>query len=408
MIAVVADLDATSAHHRQGPLSPELVVTTHHSAMGIINKLLSEFIDVIEWLDSSNDTIAYRFQRHNNEIKMGAKLTVRPGQLAVFVNEGQVADVFQPGLYELTTQNLPIMTTLQSWPYAFNSPFKAEVYFFSTKVFTNLKWGTANPITARDPELGPVRIRAFGTYHVRVQDPALLLQGLISTDGLFQVDEMSDQIRNTIITSFATWFGQARIPLLDFAAHYQDMGDQIREALKPEIATFGLELTKLLVANVSLPPEVEEALDKRSSMNLLGNMQEYSQFQAANAVEASAQNSGGNPALDFGVGIAMGQQLMNNMQPGQVPAAAQRNMTQPMEAQAAAASPPPLPHQAAEWYIAINGQQAGPFTLEQLRSQPVVGETLAWKAGMPGWVAAAALPELNILFQDAPPPLPGI
>jgi membrane protease subunit (stomatin/prohibitin family) len=379
--------------------------------MGIINKLRNEFIDIIEWLDSSNDTIAYRFQRYNNEIKMGSKLTVRPGQMAVFVNEGQVADIFEPGLYELSTQNLPVMTTLKSWPYAFNSPFKAEVYFFSTKVFTNLKWGTANPITARDPELGPVRICAFGTYHVRVQDPALLLKELISTDGLFQVDEMSDQIRNTIVTSFATWFGQARIPLLDFAAHYQDMGDQIRDALRPEIATFGLDLTKLLVANVSLPDEVEKALDKRSSMNLLGNMQDYSQFQAANAVEASAQNDGGgNPALDFGVGIAMGQQLMNNMQPGQAPPTAQRNMTQPMTASAAtapaAATPPPLPHPAAEGHIAINGQQAGPFTLEQLRSQSVVRETLAWKAGMSVWVAAAELPELNVLFQDVPPPLP--
>ena len=381
--------------------------------MGLINKLRNEFIDIIEWLDSSNDTIAYRFQRHNNEIKMGAKLTVRPGQLAVFVNEGQVADVFEPGMYELSTQNMPVLTTLKSWPYAFNSPFKAEVYFFNTKVFTNLKWGTANPITARDPELGPVRIRAFGTYHVRVQDPALLLKELISTDGLFQVDEMSDQIRNTIVTSFATWFGTARVPILDFAARYQDMGDQIRDALQPEIGAFGLELTKLLVANVSLPKEVEEALDKRSSMNLLGNMQEYSQFQAANAVEASAQNgSGGNPALDFGVGIAMGQQLMNNMQPGQAQPA-QRNMTQPMGAPPAApaapgAMPPPLPTQTAEWHVAIDGQQAGPFTIEQLHSQPMKRDTLAWKAGMAGWVAAAELPELSVLFQDAPPPLPGM
>jgi len=370
--------------------------------MGLINKLRNEFIDIIEWLDSSNDTIAYRFQRHNNEIKMGAKLTVRPGQLAVFVNEGQVADVFQPGMYELSTQNLPVMTTLKSWSYAFNSPFKAEVYFFNTKVFTNLKWGTANPITARDPELGPVRIRAFGTYHVRVQDPALLLQELISTDGLFQVDEMSDQIRNTIVASFATWFGTARLPILDFAARYQDMGDQIRDALKPEIATFGLELTKLLVANVSLPKEVEEALDKRSSMNLLGNMQQYSQFQAANAVEASAQNGGGNPALDFGVGIAMGQQLMNGMQAAPAQAA-------PVAAPSApAAAPPPLPTQAAEWYVGLNGQQAGPFTIKQLHNQPIQRDTLAWKAGMPGWITAAELPELSVLFQDAPPPLPSL
>lgn len=379
--------------------------------MGIINKLRNEFIDVIEWLDSSNDTVAYRFQRHNNEIKMGAKLTVRPGQLAVFVNEGQVADVFQPGLYRLSTQNLPVMTTLSSWPYGFNSPFKAEVYFFNTKVFTQLKWGTANPITMRDPELGPVRIRAFGTYHVRVIDPALLLQELISTDGLFQIDEMSDQIRDTIVTSFATWFGQARIPLLDFAAHYQSMGDQIRDGIQPQIAAFGLEITKLLVANVSLPAEVEAALDKRSSMNLLGNLQEYSQFQAANAIAASAQNGGGNPALDLGVGMAMGQQLMNAMQQGANPGAPgfpPAAVSPAAPASPAASLPPSLPSQAVEWYVAIAGQQAGPFSLEQLRTQPITRETLAWKAGLADWIAAAAVPELAVLFQDSPPPMPGL
>lgn len=393
---------------RHLPQFPTFSRHHHHSAMGIINKLRNEFIDIVEWLDPSNDTIAYRFQRYQNEIKMGAKLTVRPGQLAVFVNEGQVADVFQPGMYQLSTQNLPLLTTLNSWPYAFNSPFKAEVYFFNTKVFTDLKWGTANPITVRDAELGPVRVRAFGTYHVRVQDPTRLLQELVSTDGLFQVDEMSEQIRNTIVTAFATWFGQARIPLLDFAAHYQDMGNQLRDGIQPQIAAFGLELTQILVANVSLPAEVEVALDKRSSMNLLGNMQDYSQFQAANAVEASAKSGGGNPALDFGVGIAMGQQLMNNMQvnSGQTQPAMTQSVTAPAAATPAIA-PPPLPSQVAEWYVAIEGQQAGPFRLDQLRTQPIDRETLAWKAGMAGWVVAAELPELAVLFQDAPPPMPG-
>jgi membrane protease subunit (stomatin/prohibitin family) len=182
--------------------------------VGLFDKISSQFIDIIEWLDSTNDTITYRFERYNNEIKMGAKLTVRPGQVAVFVNEGQVADVFQPGMYELSTRNLPILSTLQGWKYGFNSPFKAEVYFFNTKAFTNLKWGTSNPLTIRDPELGPVRLRAYGTYNVKVADPAELLQQLVSTDGLFQVDEVSDHLRNMIVSAFATWVGRGKSPCL--------------------------------------------------------------------------------------------------------------------------------------------------------------------------------------------------
>jgi membrane protease subunit (stomatin/prohibitin family) len=158
--------------------------------MGIFDKLMGEFVDIIEWLDTTNDTMVYRFQRHNNEIKMGAKLTVRPGQKAVLVNEGQIADTFEPGLHELSTQNLPILSTLMGWPYGFNSPFKAEVYFFNTKIFTNLKWGTANPILIRDPELGAVRLRAYGTYNIRITKPELLLKELVGTNGLFQVEEV--------------------------------------------------------------------------------------------------------------------------------------------------------------------------------------------------------------------------
>ncbi len=185
--------------------------------MGLFDKIRSEFIDIIEWLDDSNDTIAYRFERFQNEIKMGAQLTVRPGQKAVFVNEGQVADAFGPGRYQLSTQNLPLLSTLQGWKFGFNSPFKAEVYFFSTRIFTNLKWGTANPVLMRDAELGPIRLRAFGSYNMRVKEPTQLLQELISTDGLFLVDEVSDQIRNMIMTAFANTLGANPVPLLDLA-----------------------------------------------------------------------------------------------------------------------------------------------------------------------------------------------
>lgn len=364
--------------------------------MGLFEKIRAEFIDIIEWLDNSNDTMVYRFERFQNEIKNGAKLVVRPGQKAVFVNEGQVADAFEPGTYDLTTQNLPILSTLKGWQYGFNSPFKAEVYFFSTRVFTNLKWGTANPIMVRDPELGPVRLRAFGSYNLRIADPVKLLQDVVSTDGLFQVDEISDQIRNSIMTAFAGAVGGSGIALLDLASRYRDLGNTIRSAMVEDLQRLGLELPQLLIENVSLPEEVETALDKRASMGILGNMQQYAQFQAANAIEASANNpGGGTPALDFGVGIAMGQQLMGAMAQ---PAAAVQ--TPP------AAQMPPPPAQAAAWFISRDGQNFGPFAPDVLLGQGLSRESYVWKAGMAGWLPAAQVPELaNVLAMVPPPPM---
>ncbi|MBE9181441.1 SPFH domain-containing protein [Oculatella sp. LEGE 06141] len=367
--------------------------------MGIFDKIMGEFVDIIEWLDQTNDTIVYRFQRHNNEIKMGAKLTVRPGQQAIFVNEGQIGDAFGPGMYSLSTQNLPVLSTLKGWPYGFNSPFKAEVYFFNTKVFTNLKWGTSNPITIRDSELGPVRLRAFGSYNICVANPSVMLQQLVSTDGLFQVDEVSDHIRNMIVTAYATWFARAGISLYDFASHYSEMGETIRTGMQPEIQRFGLELTQLLIENVSLPPEVEAALDKRASMGILGNMQQYAQFQAANAVEESARNpNGGNMALDFGVGIAMGQQLTNSLQH-------QPPNVQTMPQASAPATPPPPPV-AVQWYISRDGQNLGPFAANQLTPNGLTAQTYVWHAGMDNWLRAAEVPELASVLASVPPPPP--
>lgn len=361
--------------------------------MGIFDKIMAEFVDIIEWLDATNDTMVYRFQRHNNEIKMGAKLTVRPGQKAVFVNEGRIADSFEPGMYQLSTQNLPILSTLMGWAYGFNSPFKAEVYFFNTKVFTNLKWGTSNPIAIRDPELGAVRLRAYGTYNIRIAEPEALLQELVSTDGLFQVEEVSDQIRNMILTSFITGFATARIPLFDFAARYAELGETIRTAMQPEVQRFGLNLTQLLIENVSLPPEVEAALDKRASMGVLGNMQQYAQYQAANAIEQSAQNpSGGNSALDFGVGIAMGQQLTNAMQ------SSPQSSPQP-----STPVPPPAPAQP-QWYISRDGQNLGPFSISQLLQNGLASQAFVWRAGMTDWQPASTLAELAALLPPSPPP----
>lgn len=368
--------------------------------MSIFASIRGQFIDVIEWLDSSNDTIAYRFERHNNEIKMGAKLTVRPGQVAVFVNEGQVADVFQPGMHELSTQNLPILSTLRGWKYGFKSPFKAEVYFFNTKIFTNLKWGTSNPITIRDPELGPVRLRAYGNYSIRVADPALLLTELVSTDGLFQVDEISDHFRNIIITSFASWVGQDNTPLLDFAANYRQMGERVKDALQEDLQSMGVTLTQLLIENISLPPEVETALDKRVSMGLIGNMQQYTQFQAANAIEESAKNpsSGGNPGLDFGFGIVMAQEFAGNMRTSSP-------VSNPNSPPSNPSVPPPPPVQT-QWYLSRDGQNVGPFDRNQLQQQGITRQTYVWHQGMSGWQYASEIPELASLFNSPPPPPP--
>ena len=351
--------------------------------MGLFDNILGQFIDVIEWLDSTNDTIVYRFQRHNNEIKQGAKLIVRPGQQAIFVNEGQIADIFQPGTYELYTQNLPILSTLQAWPYGFNSPYKAEVYFVSTKTFTNLKWGTSNPILVRDADFGAVRIRAYGNYSIRINEPGIFLKTLVSTDGLFQVDEVQDHLRNIIITACASWLGKAQIPLLDFAAHYEDFGEQVRQGIQPQMQAMGVELAGLYIENVSVPPAVEEAIDKRSSMGILGNLQQYTQYQAANAIEESAKNPGsGNMGLEFGVGMAMAQQLNHSLNaPPSAP-------------------PPPL----IQWFIARNGQPVGPLTLEQLRQQGLTRDTLVWHSGLSGWTAAAQISELAPILPPPPPP----
>jgi membrane protease subunit (stomatin/prohibitin family) len=368
--------------------------------MGFLDNLKGQFVDIIEWIDPSNDTIAYRFERHKNEIKMGAKLTVRPGQMAVFVNEGQIADVFPPGMYELSTQNLPILSTLKGWKYGFNSPFKAEVYFFSTKVFTNLKWGTSNPITIRDSELGPIRLKAYGNYTFKVEDGAKLLEEIVSTDGLFQVDEITDHLRNVIITSFASWVGGSKIPLLDFAANYRSMGNDIRQAMQGDMLELGIELRQLLVENISLPKEVEDALDKRASMGLIGNLQQYSQYQTAQAIEDSAKNSsGGNMGLEMGMGMVMANQMMNTMQQQQQP-------PQQQPSPSPSVFPPSPPPIQAEWHLYQNGQQTGPFSFNQLSQQGLTAQTQVWKTGMEGWKMAADVMELQSLLPKASPPPP--
>ncbi|MGA2501229.1 MAG: SPFH domain-containing protein, partial [Tepidisphaeraceae bacterium] len=240
--------------------------------MGLLDKLRHELIDIIEWLDETRDTMVYRFPRYENEIKYGAKLVVRESQVAAFINEGKLADVFNPGTYTLQTQNMPILSTLKGWKYGFESPFKAEVYFVSTRSFTGQKWGTKNPIMLRDPEFGPVRLRAFGTYGIRISDPATFLRQMVGTDSRFTLDELGDQIRDMVVARFTDVLGQSKIPALDLAGNQSQLGKFVSDRISSDFAQFGLEVVALVVENISLPPEVEQAMDKRTSMGVIGNL----------------------------------------------------------------------------------------------------------------------------------------
>lgn len=369
--------------------------------MALWDKLLGEFVDVIQWTDSSNDTLVYRFERYGNEIKYGAKLTVREGQVAIFVNEGQLADTFQPGMYELKTNNMPLLSTLQAWPHGFESPFKAEVYFFSTRRFTDLKWGTQNPVMLRDAEFGPIRLRAFGSYAIRIKDAPLFLREIVGTDGNFTTDEITNQLRNMVVSRFTNILGQSKIPALDLAGNYDQLGQFLLQRIAPEFGAVGLDLTNLLVENVSLPKEVEAALDKRSSMGIVGNLDQYTQFQAAEALrEAAANPGGGSEAMSMGLGLAMAQRLNDALA-----------RPAPSAPAPAPATPPPLPT-TNRYFVALNNQQAGPFGMDDLQQQVQSGQltrtTLVWTQGMANWAPAGEVKELNALFAAMPPPLPNV
>ena len=224
--------------------------------MGIFDKLRGEFIDIIEWTDPSQNTLAYRFDRYGNEIKNGAKLTVRPGQIAVFVSEGKIADVFEPGMYELKTQNMPILSTILGWKYGFNSPFKAEVYFISTKNMLDQKWGTKNAITLSDQRFGMLELRAFGTYTMKVNDGPKFLKEIVGTDGHFTNDEIAEQLRSIVVTRFTDALGEANFPVEALAANVTELSKFVDDIMKPEFDQYGIELTKFLIENVSMPDEV--------------------------------------------------------------------------------------------------------------------------------------------------------
>ncbi|MDR2144912.1 MAG: SPFH domain-containing protein [Tannerella sp.] len=373
--------------------------------MGLFDKIkekaFNELIDIIEWLDDTQDTMIWRFPRYQNEIKNGAQLIVRESQVAVLVDQGKFADVYQPGRHQLTTANMPILTTLRGWKYGFDSPFKVEVYFVSTKQFLNQKWGTKNPIMMRDPEFGPIRMRAFGTFNFKINsDPTKFIRNVAGTDGNFTTEGVQEQLRNYVVTQFTDKLAESKVPALDMAANLNEFSAALTTILTPEFAELGIDLTKFLVENISLPEEVEKALDKRTSMGVLGDMTKYTQFQFAEALMAGAQNPGGGnlagDTMGMGVGFAMAQQMAQQMA-GQ---------------QAGAGAPPPIPGGQKMYFIAVNGQQTGPFTVPELQQKAVQGQltaqSLVWAQGMPAWTAASAVAELSQLFAAVPPPIPPV
>lgn len=367
--------------------------------MGLFSRFFSEFVDVIEWTDDSSNTMVSRFERYGNEIKYGAKLIVREAQFAVFVNEGEVADVLGPGTYELETKNLPVLTTLQNWHHGFQSPFKAEVYFCNARRFTDLKWGTKQPLMLRDSEFGGLRIRAFGTYGVRITDALTFIREIVGTEGVFTTDEISSQLRNLITSRFATIIGSANIPVLDMAANYDQLGEFLTTRIAPEFGEYGLELTRILVENISLPPKVSEALDKRTSMGMTGNLDRYLQYQTGASMEAAAANPGGGASdgVGMGIGFAMANQMSDRMQGG-----------------SSASAPPPIPGSAQSVYhVVSNGAATGPFSLDVLKQQVANGtlnaDTLVWAPELVQWQAAGTVEALESLWGStplAPPPIP--
>jgi membrane protease subunit (stomatin/prohibitin family) len=366
--------------------------------MGIFDFLTGEFIDVIHWTDNTRDTMVWRFQREGHEIKYGAKLTVREGQAAVFVHEGQLADVFTPGLYMLETNNMPIMTTLQHWDHGYRSPFKSEIYYVNTTRFSNLKWGTKNPIMVRDPEFGPTRLRAFGTYTVKVADPAVFLREIVGTDGEFTMDEISYQIRNIIVQEFSRVIAQSGIPVLDMAANTADLGKLIASAISATMTQYGLTIPELYIENISLPPAVEEALDKRTSMGLAGDLGKFTQYSAAEAMTSAAANPAGG-GMAAGLGAGMGMAMAGQMAQGG-----------PWGASPAAAAPPPPPPVEHVWHIADAGEVTGPFSKASMGRMVTDGklnrDSMVWTQGQDGWKKAEDVMELAQLFTVLPPPPP--
>ncbi|QQR75895.1 MAG: SPFH domain-containing protein [Holophagales bacterium] len=382
--------------------------------MGLLDNIRqqigSQFIEIIQWLDETNDTLVYRFPVYNQEIKMGAQLTVRENQVALFVNEGKAADLFGPGRYELSTQNIPILTTLRGWKYGFQSPFKAEVYFFNTRLFTDLKWGTANPVMMRDAEFGMIRLRAFGTWAMKIGDPKVFFETIVGTQGLTTTDEITGQLRSIVLSKLSDAIAEAKIAALDLAAKYDELSAVGKQVIGAEFATFGLDLARFFVENISLPEEVEAAIDQRTKLGVLGDkMAQYTQMQAAEAIKVAAANPGGlaGAGVGLGAGVGMGQMMGQAMQSGLAAPPAAAPAPPPLPG---AAPPPPVAASVPRWSLAIDGKTYGPYTDEALRAMVAAGQvlpaTLAWHPGAAGWAPLASFSGFGEPSAPPPPPPP--
>ena len=340
----------------------------------IKKKLSHEFIDIVEWLDNTNDTIVHRFERYQNEIKNNAKLIVREGQVAVFINEGTLADVFTPGTYDLTTQNLPILTTLKGWKYGFDSPFKAEVYFVNTRLFTDEKWGTKNPFMLSDERFGLVEIRAFGTYSFRINDPGKFVVDVVGTDGNFTNYEVNEHLKSLIVTRFTDTVGEANLPVELYAANTSELSETCQEVMQPEFGRVGIELEKFYIENVSMPEELKKEIFEYSRLDKL-DMTKLAQFKAAKAMEAAAKNEGGTAGagMGMGMGFVLAQQMGNMFNP--------QGAQQGIGTQAQSTTPPPMPTQVL-YHYASNGQQMGPVSIDKLKelfaNRTINKDSLVW------------------------------
>ncbi len=364
--------------------------------MGLFDKLRNEFIDIIDWTDNTSDTIVYKFPRYQNEIKMGAKLTVRESQVAVFMNEGTIADVFQPGMYELSTQNMPLLSTLKGWKFGFNSPFKADVFFVSTKQFIDQKWGTKNPITLNDTRFGFIELRSFGSFTYRVTDGGKFIKEIAGTQDRYTTDEIGEQLKTMVVTKFTDAVGEGNIPVEKFAANLDELSKLGQEKINSDFTEYGLTITKFLVENVSMPDELKKEIFNYSRLGAI-DVNKLAQFNAANAIKDAANNQGlGGAGIGMGVGMGMGNMVTNMM-----------NQNTPNQNQA---SMPPPPPPVLQYFVAVNGAQTGPFTMQQLQSMVITNQltkqSIVWKQGMAGWLAAETQAELIALFGAVPPPMP--
>jgi membrane protease subunit (stomatin/prohibitin family) len=386
--------------------------------MGLLDNIKqqigSQFIEIIQWLDESTDSLVYRFPVYNQEIKMGAQLTVRENQVALFINEGKAADLFGPGRYEISTQNVPILTTLRGWKYGFQSPFKAEIYFFNTRLYTDLKWGTTNPVMMRDTDFGMIRIRAFGTYAMKIADAKVFFNTIVGTQGLTTTDEITGQLRSIILSKLSDAIAESKIPALDIASNYDELSSFGKQKLAPEFGGFGLDLSRFFIENVSLPEEVEAAIDQRTKLGVLGDkMGQYTQLQAADAIKIAAANPSGGLAgagAGLGAGMAIGGVMGQAFQPMMQPQAPAYAAPAPPPAPGTGAPPPPPAPGGPRWSLAIDGKTYGPYTDEAMRQMISQGQvapsTLAWHPGAAGWAPVQTFPGYEGTNPGVAPPPP--